>query len=346
MTADLHHLDSLDMLGAALGLPSQVEQAAALASEVPGLPSAEGISSVLVVGTGTESIAGDIVGALAAPVAGVPVVVHRDYGCPAWVGPDTLVLAMSFSGEADETIEAATAAAGAGARLVVMTSGGTLAGLADQWGAPLVRLDTTTGARRSGIGAATVCPLVVLERLGLVSGLRAQVDLAVEQLRRRADQLTAPRSEAVRVAHRIGRTMPLFYGGSAMGGAAAARWKSAFNQNPKMPAWANRIPELTHDEVAGWGVNGDVTRQVLTMVMLRHDHEHPRVARRFGAVAEVCEEVVGDIVTVEARGEGPLAQFLDLTLVGDVASVRLALELGVDPGPVPTRHDLEARVRR
>lgn len=345
MTAELSEMDSLDMVGAALRLPSQVEQAASLASDAPDLPPAEHIRSVLILGTGTESIAGDVVAAIAAPEASVPVVVHRDYGCPAWVGPDTLVLAVSFSGDADETVDAATSAAAAGARIVVMASGGRLVHLADEWDVPLVRMDMTLGARRSGIGAATVTPLVVLERLGLLTGVHAQVGAAVDQLRRRADRFVAGNDDARRIARRIGRTMPLVYGGSALGGAAAARWKSQFNQNPKVPAWANRIPELTHDEVAGWAVNGDVTRQVLTMVLLRHDSEDPRVSRRFDAVAEVCDEVVADVVSVFAEGEGPLAQFFDLTLVGEMASLHVAAELGVDPGPVPVRHDLEARVR-
>jgi len=345
MTADLHQVDSLGLRAAALGLPHQVELAAELAAEVPGLPPGEGIRAVVVLATGTEAIAGEAVAALAAPRSPVPVVVHRDYGCPSWVGPGTLALALSHAGDAEETVDAATAAARAGAATVVMAAGGALATAAQRLDAPLVPLDPTITAGRSALGATTVSPLVVLGRMGLLDGVEAMVAAAVDQLRAREHRLSGARSEARRIARRIGRTMPLVYGGSALGGAAAARWKSQFNQNPKVPAWANRVPELTHDEVAGWAVNGDVTRQVLTMVLLRHDFEHPGVARRFEAVAELCDEVVADVLRVEAAGDGPLAQFLDLALVGDMASLHLAEDLGVDPGPVPTRDDLEARVR-
>ena len=83
------------------------------------------------------------------------------------------------------------------------------------------------------------------------------------------------------LARQIGRTLPIVYGGGALGEVAAVRWKGQFNENAKVAAFANRVPELTHNEICGWGQHGDVTRQVFTLVLLRHDYEHPQVGRRF-----------------------------------------------------------------
>ena len=60
--------------------------------------------------------------------------------------------------------------------------------------------------------------------------------------------------------------------------------------------------------MCGWGQHGDVTRQVFTLVDLRHDYEHPQELRRFDLVRELLDEVVHDVVEVRAEGEGPLAQ--------------------------------------
>ena len=73
--------------------------------------------------------------------------------------------------------------------------------------------------------------------------------------------------------------------------------------------------------MAGWGQNGDATRQLITLVNLRHDAEHPQVSRRFDLVTEALREVMADVVEVRAAGEGDLAQLLDLALVGDVVSL-------------------------
>jgi glucose/mannose-6-phosphate isomerase len=185
---------------------------------------------------------------------------------------------------------------------------------------------------------------MTLEELGLLPGATRQVQLAAEQLRRRRDQLVASNSPAGRLARRIGRTIPLVYGGGALGAVAAQRWKTEVNENAKTPAFFASYPELCHNEVAGWGQLGDVTRQLLTLVNLRHGYEHPQVARRVRLVGEVVEEVMAGILEVAAEGQGELAQLFDLMLVGDFVSLHLAAQEGLDPGPVPVLEELKARL--
>lgn len=343
---DIEHVDSLDMFGQAFALPDQIVTAAEAAHAVDGLPSGEGVSSVLIMGMGGSGIGGDMTAAVAAPVAKVPVIVSKHYECPAFVGPDTLVVAISFSGNTEETLSAGSAAAAAGARMVAVTSGGRLAEAASDWGAPVVPLDGSIPMPRAGIGAVSVVPMVLLERLGLAAGISSQVDAAVEQLRRRAAKLSEPGNRAEVLAREIGRTLPLVYGGGALGEAAAWRWKGEFNENCKVASWPNRVPELCHNEICGWGQHGDVTRQVFTLLLLRHDFEHPQVARRFEIIEEICEEVVVGIHTVRAEGDGPFAQLMDLVLFGDLVTLHAAVQAGVDPGPIPLLDDIKARLAR
>jgi glucose/mannose-6-phosphate isomerase len=135
--------------------------------------------------------------------------------------------------------------------------------------------------------------------------------------------------------------MALIHGGGAIGAAAAQRWKTQINENAKAPAWWAAQPELCHNEICGWGQYGDVTRQTITAVALRHEGEHPQVGRRFELVAEIMREVVADVIEVRADGDGDLAQLFDLILFGDYVSLYLAVQTGVDPGPVPVLVDLK-----
>jgi hypothetical protein len=137
----------------------------------------------------------------------------------------------------------------------------------------VVALDDSIPMPRAGIAALTVPMLVVSERLGLLEGATAQIEAAIAQLARRRDELAVDPTPVTGLARRIGRTLPIVYGGGSLGEVAAWRWKGQFNENPKVAAFANRLPELTHNEVCGWGQHGDVTRQVFTLVQLRHDHE-------------------------------------------------------------------------
>lgn len=334
-------VDSLDMWGATAGLPEQVAAAVGSVRDLSGLPSREHVENVVVLGMGGSGIAGDVLFAVAAPFMPVPVGVVKGYEPPDYVGPGSLVFAISFSGNTEETIEAATGAFEAGASLVVVAGGGQLVQLASEWEVPVVPVPTDIPQPRAALGAMAIPPLVALEGIGLFPGALQWVDQAVDQLSRRRDELIRPGSRAETIARQIGRTIPLVHSSQALGSAAALRWKAQINENAKSPAFVNVYPELCHNELAGWGQHGDVTRQLITLVNLRHDAEHPQVARRFELVAEVLREVVADIVEVHAAGEGDLAQLLDLALVGDFVSLHLAGDEGIDPGPIPVLEDLK-----
>ncbi len=338
-------VDSLHMWEATLSLPEQVAAAVEAARGLEGLPPHDQVEHVVVLGMGGSGIAGDVLVAAALPFLPVPVTVVKGYAPPDYVGPGSLVFAMSFSGDTEETVEAAAQAFEAGAALVVVSSGGELGRLAGEWQVPVVPVPPDIPQPRAALGAMAVPPLVVLEELGLFPGATRWVELAARQLRRRRDELGRPGSVAEEVARRIGRTIPLVHSSHAIGAAAALRWKTQVNENAKAPAFWNVLPEVCHNEVAGWGQHGDVTRQVVTLVNLRHDAEHPQVQRRFDLVADVLREVVADVVEVRAAGDGELAQLFDLTLVGDAVSLHLAAEAGVDPGPVPVLGEIKERLR-
>lgn len=328
-------LDTLGMWEVTADLPEQVDEAATRTRSLDGLPSRDSIENVVVLGMGGSGIAGDILISAAGPFLPVPVAVCKSYTLPAFVSEASLVFAVSCSGNTEETLEAASEAALNGAKIVCVTGGGELANLAKAWGAPTVEVPSTIPQPRAALGAMAIPPLIVLEKMGLFPGAQQWVDLAVSQLQRRRDRLQLEHNDAADIARRIGRTIPLIHGGGVLGGTAATRWKTQINENANAPAFSAVHPELCHNEVQGWGQHGDVTRQVMTLVTLRHDHEHPQVSRRFDLVSELLREVVGDIVEVRAEGEGELAQLLDLVMIGDFVSLHMAAREGIDPGPVP-----------
>ena len=339
-------LDTDGMFDLAAALPEQVEDAAQRARQLEDLPDQGGIDNVVVFGMGGSGIAGDVLLAAAGPFLPIPVVVIKSYTCPAFIGESSLVFAVSSSGDTEETVEAATEAAVNGAKIVAVTGNGQLARLADEWGAPRVPVPTEIPQPRAALGALAIPPLIVLERVGLFRGASHWIARAVEQLKRRRDVLVdrGESSTAAALARRIGRTIPLIHGGGAVGGAAAQRWKTQINENAKSPAFWSVQPELCHNEVVGWGQHGDVTRQLITQVALRHEAEHPQVSRRFDLVADLMREVVAGTEEVWAEGDGELAQLLDLVLFGDFVSLWMAAQEGLDPGPVPVLTALKSQL--
>src|SRR5438477_8005754 len=160
-------LDTLGMFDATAALPEQVEAAALDSARVAGLPAREAVENVVVLGMGGSGIAGDLVLAVAAPFMAIPVVVLKSYTVPAFVGEGSLVFAISFSGDTEETVEAATEAAVQGAKIVAISQGGELTRLAKAWGSPVVSVPDDIPAPRAGVGALAIPPLIVLEDIGL-----------------------------------------------------------------------------------------------------------------------------------------------------------------------------------
>jgi len=337
-------LDSVGLRDATLGTADRMAAAVAVGEGIDRLPEGSDIANVLVVGMGASGAVGDVLRAVGELFLPVPVVVAKGYDAPSFAGPDTLVVALSQSGDTEETLQAADEAATAGGRMLVVSAGGELTGRVDEWGAALAAVPADVPAPRTATATMTVPVLVALERMGLFAGARGWIDAATAQLRRRADQLAGDRSPAAALARRLGRSLPIVYGGGAVGQVAAERWKTMVNENAKTPAFANTVPELCHNEIVGWGQHGDLTRQVFQLVFLRHDEEHPQQSRRFEALDPLIGEVVGGVHSVEAEGEGALAQLLDLMLVGDMVSIELAAQEGLDPGPTPVIDDLKVHL--
>jgi len=237
-----------------------------------------------------------------------------------------------------ESTEAATAAAiGAGARVVVVSKGGALGALAARHGA--LHVPCPEGyLPRAALGTLVAPIFVSLFRIGLLPEAHGWLVEAQSVLAARRDlcapEVVGEKNPARELARRIGRTFPLVYGGGALGGVAAYRWKCDINENAKAPAFSNVYPELDHNEICGWGQHGDVTRQLVTLVELRHGFEHSQTARRFDITRTIIEEALVQVLEVRARGESPLAQLLDLMYTGDWVSCYLAIDNDVDPGPI------------
>lgn len=329
-------VDSVGIWEATAGLPEQVEKAAGAARGMEGLPERDEVENVVVVGMGGSGIAGDILLATAGAFMAVPAVTVKSYTLPAFVGDGTLVFAVSFSGDTEETVEATKEASAQGAKVVAVTSGGELGKLASAWGVPTVDLPGDIPQPRAAVGALAIPPLVVLEEIGLFPGASRWIELSVDQLRRRRDELSGADSPAADLARSLAPTVPLVHSSGALGGAAAQRWKTQMNENANAPAFWNVQPELCHNEVQGWGQHNELTRRSFSLVTLRHDYEHPQVMRRFDMVADLVKDKVAAMFEVRARGEGELAQLLDLVIYGDYVSLHLADAKGIDPGPVPT----------
>jgi glucose/mannose-6-phosphate isomerase len=299
------------------------------------------LRAVVAFGVGAGGAACDAAAALTAGQLGVPFVVGHDSVVPAFVGPECLVIVVAC-GESPETVAAARRCEASGARVVGIGDEAAWAGLAGDSRMPWCHVGRDGPSGRAAFGPATVSLLGVLCAAGLLPDCSADVGAAAEFVARRRDVFAAEDGSAAELARRIGRTIPLVYGSSGIAAVGARWWKSCVNLNAKSPAFAAELPGLAYDELAGWGQGGDITRQTMSLVFLRHHGEAQGVPALFEAVRAATEEVMTDVLDVWVDGRHDLERLFELALLGELVSLQLAAREGVDPGPVPVVDEAHA----
>ncbi|MFN3346365.1 MAG: bifunctional phosphoglucose/phosphomannose isomerase [Candidatus Bipolaricaulaceae bacterium] len=323
------------MAEALRGFPEQVERALGLACRVPN--SLQGFKNAVVLGMGGSAIAGDIL----ARFSTVPVVTVRDYAIPAWVNADTLLIAISYSGETEETLSAFREGLRRTRRAVALTTGGALAALCEEQDVPWIPVPP--GFQPRAALAFLLFPLLgCFARLGYV---RENPTSVIAQLRKLRDACVPEQNEnsAQDLAQTLVGKIPVVYG-AGVTAPVAYRWKTQINENAKQPAHWAELPELCHNEIVGYELAGKVFAQGV-VIFLRTSFDHPRVAKRVEILKEVLAARGLAFLEVWGEGETPLTQALWLLYFGDWVSFYLALLNGVDPTPVQPIQELKRRLK-
>ena len=302
-----------ELLEAIRHLPDIVRDVAVAAADMDDLPDREGITEVVILGTGPGRVAGDVVEALAEFHGKVPVIA-TGARCPAWVGASTVAVVVSSAGEAPAAAAAAEAAHSAGARMVVVTTEGGLREWATEHRVAAVSVESDPGPAAS-VGVAIVPILVLLERLGLASGMSQLISGAAEQLGARRRAIDDDRREIDTIAGALRGRVVVVCGAGAIGKNAARRWVQALDRVGGVASVRRRLP-VNAEDVATWSRLAEKVTGGVVAVVLRHDYEPEGLA----GGRDLLGETVTSVREVTARGDGALAQLLDLVLVADAVA--------------------------
>lgn len=332
--AELRRADNQGMYDIVRDFPAQWREGRRLALEADlgGLDLGD-VRQVLVAGMGGSAIGGELLRVLAAPVAPLPVTVARGYRLPAWVGPQTLVIASSYSGNTEETLAMLGEAEARGAAIVGVATGGTLAERLGAAGHPLLTLPGGL-MPRAALGYSLTALLTLAERLGLLHLGAASWDEAEALLATMSESLAvASDNRALTLARQLEGRLPFVYRSDGLAEAAGLRWINQLQENAKVLAFGNVFPELNHNEITGWEVPAPWHARC-AIVVLRDRDDPPRTQRRIAVTRMLLEPRAGAWIEVESRGTSALARVLSLVYLGDWVSLYLAALRGVDPTPI------------
>jgi glucose/mannose-6-phosphate isomerase len=340
--AAIASLDTGDMLGTVAALDEHIEAGYASGLATTGLPSLDGVTSVVFCGMGGSAVAGDVLRQTFRDRLSVPVDVNRTPLLPEYAGPHTLVIASSFSGETSETLSSVEEAIRRGCRMLAITSGGRLGALCEEHA--IAEASVPAGFQpRAALGHLTFAMLGALEAAGLLPSIAGDVEETLSSVRALTAGMTpdVPLADnpAKELADWLDDRVAVIWGADGIGAVAAMRWKTQLNENGKMPAWHAAMSELDHNEVVGWVKPFGSMHAVIA---LRSDHEHREISARFPLSLDIARNAGAEVREVSVPGRGALATLLSLVTIGDFASCYAGLRHGADPTPVEVIQGLKA----
>lgn len=312
----------MSMIDDTLGLPDQLRDAlwrieSARLEEVDS-------AGLMVCGMGGSAIGGDLAAAAIGDQLTKPLVAVRGYELPSWSTPEWAVLCSSYSGNTEETLACFEAAEALGARRFVVSTGGQLVERAREAGIPVV---APPGIYQPRVAVAymVVAAAEIAALTGVAPRIRTEIDAGAAFLEREALTLKA---KAAEIAATIGAATTVIYG-SDLTVPVAYRWKCQVNENAKQPAFSSTLPEADHNEICGWAAEAGAGS--MASVFLEDCDQHPRERRRFELTAEAVAASSAPVVRLETVGETRVERLLWATLLGDLVSLEIARQRGVDP---------------
>jgi glucose/mannose-6-phosphate isomerase len=288
---------------------------------------------------GGSGISARVVHGLLLDKLSIPLFVCNDYDIPAAVSAKTLFVAVSHSGNTEETLSVYAQAQARGCRIIAITSGGELSRAAAEAGYSVVAVPGGMPPR-AALGYLFSILLATLERLGVCESQQRGLEEAVRLMkRRRGAWLAGAKTIALHLAGRL----PIVYSTSRMLDAVADRWRCQLNENAGVLCHTNSFPEHNHNEIVGMGRPRNPGRRNVVVALLDRE-THPRTRYRLESVLDIAGQSYELAMRIESEGRSRVARVFSLIMLGDFVSVELARLSGKDAMEIERIDELKRRM--
>ncbi|MFX1519145.1 MAG: bifunctional phosphoglucose/phosphomannose isomerase [Promethearchaeota archaeon] len=276
----------------------------------------------------------------------IPVETNRDYNLPPYADENTLVILISYSGNTEETLNCFLNAIDKGCPIVALTSGGKLEAVCKKVSLPYVKLPSGLPPRAS-IPYLFFPLLIILEKLNIRPPFEEDIEETLSILETLRDELRPETLTLDNLAKRIAiclqNKIPLIYGNTFFD-CVAYRLKCQFNENSKIIALSEVLPEMNHNGIMGWEADKQLL-EPLYPIFIRDSDESPSIKARIEISRDqIILKKKKQVIEILARGQSILAKICSVTYIGDFTSVYLALLYGTDPTPVQSISLLKSKL--
>jgi glucose/mannose-6-phosphate isomerase len=250
---------------------------------------------------------------------------NRGFGLPNWVNDKCLVICTSWSGNTEETISSFNEAIARGLPVVAIADKGELLDLAKKHGTPFVDLPARSEPARFVVGQMLSAILTLLFNSAIIDNtlpiISKKTVIGDDPIRNSSS------SNGASFSSRIGDKIPLIYS-SYQWRYLARFWKIHFNENCKIHAFSNFLPEAAHNEISGFT---EKDKDKYFPIILMDEQEENADIKKLEKFAAFLKDQNIDHEIVRIEGKDRLDKILNSYNRAITVSVGLAETNGVEP---------------
>ena len=298
--------------------------------------------AIVITGMGGSAISGDLLKEIFNDEIQIPLFVVRNYSLPSFVNNKTLVIISSYSGNTEESVSCFKDALKRKSSIAAISTGGKVEQIALTEQIPRIELQKGFQPRYA-LGMSFFTLVKVFQSLKIIPGQESFVESVTKLWKEKAELYSKENNYALNIADELIGYIPIIYSCSGITSAAGYRMKCQFNENSKLHAFHNSIPELDHNEIIGWETFRDNQLNAKIINILDDDYP-PQIRKRFDITTELAGRKGVDAITLMSSEKNRKVRIMDLIYLGDWITYYLAVLRGFDPSEIEYIYELKKRL--
>jgi len=240
-------------------------------------------NKIVFLGTGGGSRAAfDVISTYLFDKSPYPYFIHQGYESPEFIDNDTLIVACSYSGDTEETISSFEKSLKKTEKIIIFSSNGKLEKISEEFKIPFIKLKKGYEARQA-LHIIFFSIILTLDYLLNLNFLK-EIDEVIKVIKEIRDKKDIEIDEIVNdMINRI----PLIYGSYTFSDCISERFRRQLNENGKIIAHSNIIPNLHHDEIVGFMDKN--LKDILYIILIRDYFEEEKIKKRFDITKDLLK---------------------------------------------------------
>ena len=339
MLDDLELISKIDksgMLDTIVQFPEQIKETIDIVNSTE-LKGFFKIDNIIISGMGGSAISGDIVKTLFRDRTDIPIFVNREYDLPKWANKNTLVISQSYSGDTEETLSTFKYTSQKKCKIIGISSGGKLQNYCEKRNITHIKIPSGFQPRAATayllFSLILVLKKIILSKIDIESEIEETIALTDDFRNNNNKTVSEKDNLSKQIANTIFNTIPQVYGWGIYT-PIARRWCNQFNENSKIIARYDIVPECNHNDIVGWSSNSEVSKKFTCILFRDKKNESIYMSKRLDFMRDLFEDVAANIIEVQVKGKRRLAKMMYAMYLGDFVSCYLAVLRKIDPTPV------------